>query len=53
MANGGRLYRDILNKMLSLIDSGDYPVGGRLPPERELAERFEVSHPSLSRWDDD
>ena len=47
MANARRLYRDILDKMLSLIDSGEYPVGGRLPPERELAERFKVSRPTV------
>jgi len=37
MANDQRLYRSIVEKMLQLIDSGDYPAGGRLPPERELA----------------
>ena len=47
MANGRRLYRDIVDKMLGLIDSGKYPVGGRLPPERELAEMFEVSRPTI------
>lgn len=47
MANGRRLYRDVVDKMLGLIDSGKYPVGGRLPPERELAEIFEVSRPTV------
>lgn len=47
MSNGKRLYRDVLEKMLDLIDSGKYPAGGRLPPERELAERFEVSRPTV------
>ena len=47
MANGRRLYRDVVDKMLSMIDSGKYPVGGRLPPERELAEMFEVSRPTV------
>lgn len=47
MSNGQRLYRDVLEKMLELIDSGEYPVGGRLPPERELAERFDVSRPTV------
>jgi len=47
VANGRRLYRDVLDKLLELIDSGDYPVGGRLPPEREMAERFEVSRPTI------
>lgn len=47
MSNGKRLYQDILQKMLALIDSGEYPAGGRLPPERELAERFGVSRPTV------
>ncbi len=47
MSNGQRLYREVLTKMLALIDSGEYPVGGRLPPERELAERFNVSRPTI------
>jgi DNA-binding FadR family transcriptional regulator len=47
MSNGQRLYRDVLEKMLDLIDSGEYPAGGRLPPERELADRFDVSRPTV------
>jgi len=47
MAKEKRLYRRILSKMLLLIDSGEFPVGGRLPPERELAERFGVSRPTI------
>ena len=47
MPNGKRLYQDILKKILILIDSGEYPVGGRLPPERELADRFGVSRPTV------
>ena len=33
--------------MLAMISSGAYPVGGRLPPERELAEQFAVSRPTV------
>jgi DNA-binding FadR family transcriptional regulator len=47
MANGKRLYQQVLDKMLALLDSGEYPAGGRLPPERELAERFGVSRPTI------
>lgn len=47
MAGEKRLYQTIASKMQSLIDSGDFPAGGRLPPERELAERFEVSRPTI------
>lgn len=47
MSNGKRLYQDILDKLLALIDSGEFPAGARLPPERELAERFSVSRPTV------
>lgn len=47
MSRDKRLYRKILDQMLELIDAGDYPAGGRLPPERELADRFEVSRPTI------
>jgi len=47
MPSDKRLYRGIVDKLLQLIDSGDYPAGGRLPPERELAERFSVSRPTI------
>ena len=47
MAGEQRLYRNVLEKMLVLIDSGEFPVGGRLPPERELAETFNVSRPTI------
>jgi DNA-binding FadR family transcriptional regulator len=33
--------------MLKLIKAGEFPQGGRLPPERELAERFGVSRPTV------
>lgn len=44
---GKRLYLGVLDKLLGLIDSGDYPVGSRLPPERELAALFGVSRPTI------
>lgn len=47
MANDKRLYRSIVDKLLVLIESGEYPAGGRLPPERELADRFSVSRPTI------
>ena len=42
-----RLYRGIVDQILSSIDSGEFPAGGRLPPERELAERYSVSRPTI------
>ena len=47
MSNGKRLYHDISKKLLALIDSGKFPVGSRLPPERDLAEHFGVSRPTI------
>jgi len=38
-----RLYQKVANKILEMITSGAYPPGTRLPGERELADRFEVS----------
>lgn len=42
-----RLYQTIARDILSQIDSGEYPVGSRLPGERELAERFNVSRVTI------
>ncbi|MEN7342150.1 MAG: FadR/GntR family transcriptional regulator [Pseudomonadota bacterium] len=47
MPSEKRLYRNVQQNLQSLIDSGEYPTGGRLPPERELAERFGVSRPTV------
>ena len=47
MAHNKRLYRSVMKKLQRLIDSGEYPPGGRLPPERELALRFDVSRPTV------
>jgi DNA-binding FadR family transcriptional regulator len=33
--------------MLEMIHSGVFPARSRLPPERELAERFDVSRPTI------
>jgi GntR family transcriptional regulator, transcriptional repressor for pyruvate dehydrogenase complex len=42
-----RLYRYIAELIAKLIISGEFPVGVRLPSERDLAERFKVSRPSV------
>ena len=38
-----RLYQKVADRIVGMIESGSYPPGTRLPGERELAERFEVS----------
>ena len=42
-----RLYQQVANKVLALINSGKYPAGSRLPAERELAETFGVGRPTI------
>lgn len=42
-----RLYRQVAEQIRALIDCGELPAGERLPAERELAERFGVSRPTV------
>ena len=42
-----RLYRQIADQIIRLIDSGEYKPGERLPAERLLAERLAVSRPTV------
>ena len=42
-----RLYRQIAGQIATLIDSGEYAVGARLPAERELAALLGVSRTSV------
>ncbi|KVT88917.1 GntR family transcriptional regulator [Burkholderia territorii] len=42
-----RLYQQIADKLSAMIESGDFPPGSYLPPERELAEQFGVSRASV------
>lgn len=42
-----RLYQSIAGRVRTLIESGEFPVGSRLPGERDLAERFGVSRVTI------
>lgn len=42
-----RLYRQIADQIIRLIDAGEYIPGKRLPAERVLAERLAVSRPTV------
>ena len=42
-----RLYHTVADKIKGLISEGAYPPGSRLPGERELAERFDVSRVTI------
>jgi GntR family transcriptional repressor for pyruvate dehydrogenase complex len=42
-----RLYRQIADQLRALVERGEFPVGARLPPERDLAVQLGVSRPSV------
>ena len=42
-----RLFQSIAERISALIDEGVFPPGARLPGERELAERFDVSRVTI------
>ncbi|MEI6859950.1 MAG: FadR/GntR family transcriptional regulator [Shewanella sp.] len=42
-----RMFWRIVEKIEASIASGEYAPGSRLPPERELAEKFDVSRPTV------
>ncbi len=42
-----RLYRQVADQLRQLIDAGEFPVGSRLPPERDLAMQLGISRPTV------
>lgn len=47
MAENAKLYRKIADSIADAIEAGQYKLGDRLPTERDLAEQFGVSRPSV------
>ena len=42
-----RLYQDLARSLIAELAEGRYPVGARLPAERELAVQYNVSRPTV------
>jgi len=42
-----RIYARVSGDLQERIGSGEFPLGGRLPPERELANFYNVSRPTI------
>lgn len=42
-----RLYQDLARTLMAELASGKHPVGSRLPAERDLAARYNVSRPTV------
>ena len=47
LENSPRLYQQIADRIAQSIKKGKFRVGARLPAERDLAEQFKVSRPTL------
>ncbi len=43
----GRLYERVSSDIATRIEGGEYPVGSRLPAERQLAQSYDVSRPTV------
>ena len=42
-----RLYQDLARRLIAELEQGRWPVGSRLPAERELAAQYDVSRPTV------
>lgn len=43
MSGAKRSYQEIGKALKAMLSSGNYPIGSRLPPERDIAAQFSVS----------
>lgn len=46
-ADGDRRYLQIAHDLIARISAGEFPIGSRLPPERELAATLQVSRATV------
>jgi DNA-binding FadR family transcriptional regulator len=42
-----RLYQQVAEQITHLIQTGAFPIGSKLPPERDLATQFGISRPTV------
>jgi GntR family transcriptional repressor for pyruvate dehydrogenase complex len=42
-----KVYKVVFDRIKNLVDSGEWPAGMKLPPERVLAEKLAVGRPSV------
>ena len=42
-----RLYQQVAEQITHLIQTGAFPIGCKLPPERDLATQFGISRPTI------
>lgn len=47
LTSHGRLYQELARRLMQDLAGGRYAVGDRLPAERDLAEEYEVSRPTV------
>ena len=43
------VYQQIINTFIQHIQTGDWPIGGQLPSQRQLAEQFHVNRSTISK----
>ncbi|MFC6253921.1 PLP-dependent aminotransferase family protein [Secundilactobacillus hailunensis] len=49
MTSAVPVYQQIINTFIQHIQAGDWPIGGQLPAQRQLAEQFHVNRSTVSK----